>query len=309
MGTEFKTPQRLLSLLLALSNRELGLTKAEIKQHVPNYQTANEANSDRMFERDKDVLAKAGIELVVRKGPEGDLRYVLQRPQARRIVRLQDFQRLFLQAAASLWEDEKDPLFHLKVRSAVHHKNADLPRMELVGSHIIATLIRAQTAGRAVRFTYIKPGTEPEERQIDPLHIFLELGNLYVTGFDHERQDLRTFRLSRIVGDIEVLDEVFADMREARAGTREIEPVLAVRNNRGRLVTIASEEYDYPLPSHLPSEDWRVVLGKPAPYREWLDRIVIELTDTVVLEPDELRRDVVKLLRAAARSGKEGRDA
>lgn len=309
MGTDFKTPQRLLSLLLALSNRELGLTKAEIKQHVPNYHTANEANSDRMFERDKDVLANAGIELAVRKGPEGDVRYVLQRPKERRIVRLQDYQRIFLQAAASLWEDEQDPLFHLKVRSAVHRTNTNMPHIELIGSHIIATLIRAQTAGRAVRFSYMKPGREAEDRHIDPLRIFLELGNLYVTGYDHDQQDLRTFRLTRFVGDIEVMDEATAKYREAEPGTREVVPVLAVRNNRGHLVEITSQKHEYPLPENLPPDQWHVVLGKAAPYREWLDRIVIELTDTVVLEPEELRRDVIERLRSAARSGKEGRSA
>ncbi|MDO5719524.1 MAG: WYL domain-containing protein [Actinomycetaceae bacterium] len=309
MGPNFKTPQRLLSLLLALSNRELGLTKAEIKQHVPNYQTANEASSDRMFERDKEVLANAGIEIVVKKGYEGELRYVLQRPKERRIVRLQDYQRLFLQAAASLWEDEKDPLFHLKVRSAVHQTKTDMPRIELVGSHNIATLIRAQTAGRAVRFTYMKPGEKPEKRHVDPLRIFLELGNLYVTGFDHERQDLRTFRLTRIAGDIEMMAETTEHDNQAKAGTREIMPVMAVRNTGGRLVKIASHTYEHPLPSHLPADEWHVVRGKPAPYREWLDRIIIELTDTVVLGPEELRRDVIERLRASARRGEERDDA
>src|SRR6185503_9562202 len=63
---------------------------------------------------------------------------------------------------------------------------------------------------RTVRFGYWSPRrTRPSERTVNPYALRLDDGNWYVIGHDLDRDDARTFRVSRIRGDIR-----FATRRE-----------------------------------------------------------------------------------------------
>lgn len=300
MADTFTTSQRLLSLILCLSNRERGLTKAEIKKQVPSYDLANQDSADKKFERDKEVLAKAGIELDLRTDYDGNQRYVLKRPKGPQSVALQDHHRLLLQAAASLWGKDNDQVFQLKVRSAFDESSEQIPRVQLVGSTVIATLIRAQSRGRMVKFTYQKPGTQPEMRYLEPQRIFFENGHLYVAGYDRIREAHRHFRVNRFVGDIEMMDETMSQSNLIEAGITKIHPVVALRRNGAPHIRMRSEPFSAPLPEHLNEEDWEICLGESATFREWLDLIMNECTDTVVLAPGELAHAIRERLYALA---------
>lgn len=300
MADKFTTSQRLLSLILCLSNRERGLTKAEIKKQVPSYDLANQDSADKKFERDKEVLAKAGIELEMRTDYDGSQRYVLKRPKGPHSVALQDHHRLLLQAAASLWGTDNDPVFKLKVRSAFDESSQQIPRVELVGSTVIATLIRAQSQGRLVKFSYRKPGTKPEIRYVEPQRIFFENGHLYVAGYDHVRGAHRHFRVNRFVGDIEMMDEPMSQSDLIEAGVTKIHPVVALRVTGAPHIRMRSEPFSAPLPEYLNAEDWENRLGESATYREWLELIMNECTDTVVLAPAELAQAIRERLQALA---------
>ncbi|MDO5729137.1 MAG: WYL domain-containing protein [Actinomycetaceae bacterium] len=309
MVATFKTSQRLLSLILCLSNHERGLTKAEIKKQVPSYDLENQDSADKKFERDKDVLAKAGIELELRTDYDGSQRYVLQRPRGPRSITLHDHHRLLLQAAASLWGNDDDRVFQLKVRSAFDESSNEIPRVQLVGSSVLSTLIRAQSHGRIVKFSYQKPGSAPEVRYLEPQRIFFENGHLYAAGYDRIRAATRRFRINRFVGVIEMLDETVTASELIDAGITKIHPIFAVRRLGAPHIHQHSQPLSGPLPPHLSETDWELRKGESLTYREWLDLVLNECTDLVVLAPDELTEAVTKRLHALASFGEEASHA
>src|SRR5919199_2838268 len=74
----------------------------------------------------------------------------------------------------------------------------------------LTKLENAISKQRTVKFAYRSiRSDEEEERTLNPYALFSDNGTWYVVGWDHERQDERTFRLSRVRGDIR-----FATRRE-----------------------------------------------------------------------------------------------
>ena len=79
---------------------------------------------------------------------------------------------------------------------------------ELAGR--LAKLESAISKQRTVRFGYWSPRrTRPGERSVNPYALRLDEGNWYVVGHDLDRKQIRTFKVSRIRGDIR-----FATRRE-----------------------------------------------------------------------------------------------
>jgi proteasome accessory factor B len=144
-----------------------------------------------------------------------------------------------------------------------------------------------------------------QERRLEPWGVVGFRGRWYVVGMDRDREEHRVFRLGRVEGEV-ALDgppasyEVPADL-DLRAISAHLAPevadreaVLRVRNGRGvplrRRATSAEPDGD----------GWdRVTV--PFGRSESLAAEVCELADgVVVLEPDDLRDQVVASLRAAA---------
>jgi len=69
----------------------------------------------------------------------------------------------------------------------------------------IPSLMKAVSQRQRVRFTYTKG--EPV-RTLDPYTLFYQNERWFVQGFDHLRQDLRSFRLARMTS-LEILDQFF----------------------------------------------------------------------------------------------------
>ncbi|MFI1995609.1 helix-turn-helix transcriptional regulator [Actinoplanes sp. NPDC020271] len=62
----------------------------------------------------------------------------------------------------------------------------------------LLTLAAAARGHRPVTFTYAKPGAEPGVRGLDPYGLVFHAGKWFVTGRDHTRGAVRTFRLDRV---------------------------------------------------------------------------------------------------------------
>ena len=73
-------------------------------------------------------------------------------------------------------------------------------------SKIQAALATAINANKKVRFTYWSPGTnDSTSRTVDPVRVFLADSELYLSAWDPDREDHRTFRLDRM-RDVVVLE-------------------------------------------------------------------------------------------------------
>lgn len=62
----------------------------------------------------------------------------------------------------------------------------------------VLTLAGAADDRHPVTFEYAKPGAEPAERRLDPYGLVFHRGRWFVTGRDHDRGAVRTFRADRI---------------------------------------------------------------------------------------------------------------
>jgi proteasome accessory factor BC len=78
----------------------------------------------------------------------------------------------------------------------------------------LAKLESAISKQRTIRFGYRAISRDEErERTIDPYALLLDGGRWYVIGQDHDRDDIRTFRVSRIRGDIRLATRRERDFR------------------------------------------------------------------------------------------------
>lgn len=86
---------------------------------------------------------------------------------------------------------------------AVPDRDGPTPRTAAV-----LTLASAADQRRRVRLTYVAGTGERSTRELDPHGLVVRRGRWYVTGYDHRRSEIRTFRVDRIAA-LQMLDEGF----------------------------------------------------------------------------------------------------
>ncbi len=83
------------------------------------------------------------------------------------------------------------------------------PATSTVATDTLLTLAEAARDTRTVVLTYKNWRGAPSERRLDPYGLVLHTGRWYVTGHDHRRGEVRTFRLDRI-GTVRLTGDGFA---------------------------------------------------------------------------------------------------
>ncbi|GAA2779785.1 helix-turn-helix transcriptional regulator [Crossiella cryophila] len=81
------------------------------------------------------------------------------------------------------------------------------------GTGTLLVLGEATSRRRPVRLTYRSYQGQDSERELDPYGLVFHHGRWYVTGYDHHRADLRTFRLDRI-GEVTITEHTFTPPAE-----------------------------------------------------------------------------------------------
>jgi len=240
---------RLFSLVLALLATETGLLKAEILSTVRGYaerydSAGSNANLERQFERDKDDIRELGIPLETVESPDrpGDnqsLRYRIPKGEYDLPVdvRFTPDELALLGLAAEVWREASLSADSQRALTKLRSLGIE-PREPVIGyaprlrvrDAAFEPLRQALDRRQTVRFRYIKPGEQaPRLRTVNPLAVVLHEGRWHLHGFDVDADRPRTFLLSRIVGDVEVLhgstfpapppgiqDRVLADLQELR---------------------------------------------------------------------------------------------
>jgi proteasome accessory factor B len=205
--------ERLLNLISTLLSTTRPLTAEELRARVPGYPEAK-LSFRRAFERDKDDLREMGVPLVLEpiegmdppaEGYRIDRsRYYLTDPGfdpdelaalhlARQAVRLDG-----LEGPDALWK-----LGGVVDGTVVGLVDGGTDRggggavASLPADPNLATLFQACAERCQATFTY-----NDEIRLIDPHRVGFQRGHWYLTGFDHQRQDERNFRLDRIADQV-----------------------------------------------------------------------------------------------------------
>ena len=202
--------ERLFNLVIALLNTERFRDVSWIRQKVDGYQ---EATSDdaffRMFERDKTELRDLGIPL--QTSADGAYRIVRGEFELSAMT-FTPGERAALALAGRLWETTvlgdagREALRKLGDASG-DELDASLaalrPRVR-TPDPAFQPLFAAVQRRRPVTFDYRKSNTlTVQTRQVQPWGLVSWRGRWYLVGHDTDRDERRTFRLSRIVGDVE----------------------------------------------------------------------------------------------------------
>lgn len=207
--------ERLLNLVICLLYTRRPLSKARIREAVPQYaQTVSTEAFDRMFERDKDELRELGIPL--RTEPIDPLfddepgYRIDRRDYALPAVSFEPDELAVLSLASRTWQQASlagaAASALRKLAAADVERDTDSiiglePRVR-TAEPAFAPMKDAVVARYPVRFGYRKPGGEAAERHLQPWSVVNHLGRWYVAGYDLDRQAPRVFRLGRVEGAV-----------------------------------------------------------------------------------------------------------
>jgi predicted DNA-binding transcriptional regulator YafY len=200
--------ERLTNLLALLLETSRPLTLVEITGELEGQYTGKESTRRAAFERDKAVLREIGvpIETTVLSGAQaGTSAYRIDRDRYElKDLHLEPDEMRALQVAVAAVRPTqgREALWKLGLDTIDGDAAGDVAVTATVPElPNLPTLREASSRRLAVAFGY--HGTP---RRLDPYGLLLRTGFWYVVGRDHTHDDLRTFRVDRIEGDVAVLE-------------------------------------------------------------------------------------------------------
>lgn len=213
MLTVSRKIERLINLTIALLATKRYLTKSEIFRSVEGYEGSPETK-ERMFERDKDDLRSLGIEIEVGSydplfNDEAGYRIKQEKYQLD-LGQITPTEISLLSLAAKAWQgasfDEAAQKALLKLNSmGVPSDSLTLPGASNKlsdGGRDFPLIAKAIAEQQLLTFTYIDSQLFQNVRKIVPIGLSSRAGFWYLSGVDQEIQEIRTFRVDRIEGEI-----------------------------------------------------------------------------------------------------------
>ena len=209
--------ERLINLIAALLESDRPMTAEQIRTRIAGYDQPNFESFRRAFERDKDAVRAIGIPLeTTRSDPLADVEDAYTIPKAR----------YYLPDLAL----EPDEIAALKIASEIllgagEHAGAALLKLSMESPSspsttprvvwganlhseqpLLGPLFSAFLDRRPVTFTYRSARGEPSKRAVELYRLLHRNGHWYIAGRDRDRGAVRSFRVSRIASDIDLLE-------------------------------------------------------------------------------------------------------
>ncbi|TAM92362.1 MAG: WYL domain-containing protein [Jatrophihabitans sp.] len=306
--------ERLVNLVICLLSTRQFLSAERIRDAVPGYERADgDPKTDeafkRMFERDKAELRDLGIPLETGRNSafDTDEGYRIKRGEYELPeIEFDAAEATAVGLASRLWQSaqlgEAARSALLKLRAAGTEVDSDapgaIPSLD-AADPALPLLLDASRRSCVVRFDYVKAGDrEPQRRTLEPWGVLSWRRRWYVAGLDRDRDEPRSFRLSRITGPVQTAGRPGAftrppdvDLLAMVAGAAEDArwAKVAVQGSRaGNLRRLATSERDGVLTISFTDTAWLA------------QRVTAAGSSARVLEPADLREAVVARLRAAA---------
>lgn len=231
MSTSQSIPaeERLFSLVLALLQTDVGLTKADILATVQGYRQrftlgGDNANLERQFERDKDDLRELGVPLETLESPGEPGNNQLSRYRIPRDgyelpddVRFTAEETALLGLAAMVWREGE--FSAESSRALLKLKGLGTEASDTVLNYVprlrardeaFEPLRSAIDRRRRVSFDYMKPGqSTPSARTVDPFALFLFQGRWHLYALEPATSTRKTFLLRRIVSTVRTAGKDF----------------------------------------------------------------------------------------------------
>ena len=300
--------ERLFTLTCYLLSTEIkGLSKQDIFRAVPGYQSGKSQDAiDRMFERDKDSLKAAGIQLEVinnfgfEDAEAARYRIAKESFQWPKELTLNSAKMQLLELAAKAWNNQvlegsaHSGLTRLKSLGLVA-SNTDLnpftPRL-LTRHAAFAPIAKAIEDSLQVAFKYQKPDGGLSDRLVSPQRL-RQIEGQWVLLAVHEGQS-KNFLLRRIVSEVEILEAEAKRLTNSELQQVEQELNDFVLGNLATVKVIGDTEAELALS---PSDDGIAKLN----YMDeaLLAEDLLEFgTDVEVIEPESLKRRMRASLKA-----------
>ncbi len=204
--------ERLLKLVALLLNAPRPLTFDEIRDEMGAYTQEEREVAKRQFERDKDDLRRIGVPIETGGTDVYDVEVGYHIPKERYYLPVISFTpeevaALFIAAHAPGPYEEAAQAFGKLAGDADTAAMSGLverriPGLDDSGPHIMDAA-DAVARRRVVRFSYRPSGGEPSEREVDAWGLVFFRGAWYLVGRDRSADDVRSFRLSRILSEME----------------------------------------------------------------------------------------------------------
>jgi proteasome accessory factor B len=200
--------ERLINLVALLLDTRRPLSFEEIRSRLPAYRQADQSSAKRMFERDKDILREVGIPVEVGPTDVWDVEQGYRIPPERYYLpeisfTSEEVWALFVAAHAPGEDGEAERAF-LKLSSGVDAEvlaglgeRREAPGVDASGRHL-GLVADALARRRSLRFRYRAANGKVGDRHVDPFGLVYRRGHWYVVGLDRARDDIRSFRLSRL---------------------------------------------------------------------------------------------------------------
>ncbi|MFN2389183.1 MAG: helix-turn-helix transcriptional regulator [Actinomycetota bacterium] len=209
--------ERVINLIIALLEAPRPLTAEDIRARVGGYDRSSHEAFRRTFERDKETLRAMGIPLELRPSdPFSDQADAYTIPKSSYYLPDLDLEpdevaALRIAADALLGAGDAAGSAFLKLATDDPIGPVAGPRIvwgaDLAAEEpLLAPIHAALLERRPVRFDYPSAAGDTASRTLHPYGLVHRKGRWYVVGLDPARSDIRSFRLSRIAGDLETLD-------------------------------------------------------------------------------------------------------
>lgn len=305
--------ERLTNLTFAL----LGSSKPRdydwVRGHVEGYKDRTDIALTRMLGRDVRSLRRAGVPARMENGMIWVDKDVYELPP----ISFTDEEAFVLGLAGDLGTAGSLGAFArsgwTKIAAGGATRTFDAPPIAALDndiSRLDAETVTAVTAcarsNTRMRFTYRpSPTADPQTRTMDPWGIVALNNRAYVVGYDVDRGAERSFRAVRVsdirkvqARDFHLPDRPLQQVVEDSLRGPVVDAVVAVDPGTAHELVAAGTL----------GEDGRVKLRNVE--RDWLVRTAASSAPyAVVLEPEDVRTDVVALLQAAAETRSEGEEA
>lgn len=310
--------ERLFTLVQCLLASEQYLTARRIRETVAGYGGEDDEPDEavkRKFERDKNVLRDLGIPIeTVRDPVSGEEGYRIDRAAYELApIELTGDEAVVVMVASQVWRQGKlagpaaGALMKLRASGVPVADSAGLDTLIDTAEPAFDAVWRACRDARPIAFTYQKrDGVRAERRTLEPWGMVCRNGLWYVAGHDRDRDAVRVFRLSRVVGTVE---------EAGAAGEVSVPPDVDLR---ATVTDWGGGDHPGPRTATLLIRDGRANglrryarNVQPAPDRPGWDRVELALwstewtagtvasfgADVIVADPPDLREAVIRRLK------------
>ncbi|WP_217132178.1 helix-turn-helix transcriptional regulator [Leucobacter chinensis] len=319
---EASAEQRVLSLILALlTTGDRGSTKQALLSTVYGYAESyrrggDNASLERKFERDKDQLRDLGIPLETftpydSSGNNQETHYrirkqVLQIPDT---LTFSDDELRMLNAAALVWQEgslsveSRRAIMKLgSLSGPLVNEPVTVGPVLTIAEPSVAGVREAMVAGRDIAFMYRKPGEAGKQRTVAPLRLHRADRRWHLIAYDHDRDDYRTFLLSRIVGEVTILPNSFDEALGEGASAVERELAELEASREATLVVTPGSRADHALSARAVRRDEATgsLTLNTLDYVALAEELIGYGADVSVVEPSDLIEHVQRLASAVA---------